>query len=648
MKKILIIACFIPFIVVSQKRALVSAQTKYTNLEYIESIKIYERLVKRGHGTPEILDKLANANFDNANYVEANKWFEKLSEINPSMSPENHFRFASTLKSVSKFQESDNQMKMFIAARPNEIRSALYKSKNDLKSSFEFSKIKPISINSSSSDYGAFFKGDTLVFSSARQQILSNQTSLRTGQPFTSLYQTIKLNNSDYSAPKLFSMGAYSNFNEATPVFTNNGKTMYYTQNILVDKAKNKLINEGFKLYKSSFVSGKWVNEGFISFAQSDSIKMAHPCFSKDGKTLYFASDMLGTKGKSDLFKVVINEDGSFGNIEPIHKGINTEGRETFPFVTATNILFFASDGHPGMGGLDLFSLDLNNPNAKVISLGSSINSVYDDFGLIVNEDYSKAFFTSNRAGGNGDDDVYSVVVREIPLTIEQKQEAIAKVQVSGTIKDNAINELLPNVNVVLVDTSDKEIARTKTDEKGNYTFSNVLPNSNYFINVNKFDKLVQKIPVSVASNNVSTQVVVSKNLVVPKVDITKAPTNIGVDVALALKIDKIYFDTDKYEIRPDAKLDLDLLVAYLKLNPEVKIEIGSHTDSRDTKEYNMILSQKRAQSTLNYIVSEGVDATRLIAVGYGESKLVNQCTDGVKCSEDQHQQNRRSTFIIK
>jgi outer membrane protein OmpA-like peptidoglycan-associated protein len=295
-----------------------------------------------------------------------------------------------------------------------------------------------------------------------------------------------------------------------------------------------------------------------------------------------------------------------------------------------------------------LFSLDLNNPNAKVISLGASINSAFDDFGLLVSDDLSQAFFTSNRAGGKGDDDIYSVVVREIPLTLEQKQDAIEKVVVSGTIKDNALNELLPNVNVVLVDATDKEIARTKTDEKGKYTFTNVLPNANYFVNINKFDKLVQKIPVTVAATSVSTEVAVSKNLVVPKVDITKAPTNVGVDVALALKIDQIYFDTNKYEIRPDAKLDLDLLVAYLKLNVDVKIEIGSHTDSRDTKEYNMILSQKRAQSTLNYIVSEGIDATRLIAVGYGESKLVNKCSDGVKCTETQHQQNRRSSFVIK
>jgi outer membrane protein OmpA-like peptidoglycan-associated protein len=346
------------------------------------------------------------------------------------------------------------------------------------------------------------------------------------------------------------------------------------------------------------------------------------------------------------LYKVAINEDGTFGTIEPIHPDVNTEGRETFPFVTATNILFFASDGHPGMGGLDLFSLDLNNPKAKVMWLGNTINSAFDDFGLLVNTDFSQAYFSSNRAEGN--DDIYSVSVKQIPLTVEQKEEAITKVELTGTIKDNAINELLPNVNVVLVDAADKEIARTKTDENGNYSFPNVLPNANYFVNVNKFDKLVQKIPVSVASQNVQTAVSVNKKLVVPKVDITKAPTSIGVDVAIALKIDQIYFDSSKYEIRPDAKLDLDLLVAYLKLNPEVKIEIGSHTDSRDTKEYNTILSQKRAQSTYNYIVSEGIDPTRLIAVGYGESKLVNKCADGVNCSQEQHQQNRRSTFIIK
>lgn len=648
MKKIILVALFIPFLAISQKRATKLAETKFSNLEYVESIKIYERLVKRGHGTAEIYDKLANINYDNANYVEANKWFEKLSELTPEMAPENHFRFATTLKTVSKFQEALNQIKIFVKLKPNEIRSQLFVKNTAVKSQFEFSKIKPIEINSKASEYGAFLKGDTLVFSSSRPQILSNQNSPRTGQPFTSLYQTINSATSGFSNPKLFSMGAYSKFNEDSPVFSTDGKTMYYTQNIIAEKSKNKVLNEGFKLYKSTFSNKKWQNSGYISFAQSDSIKMAHPCLNTEGTMLYFASDLPGTMGKSDLYKVAINEDGTFGTIEPIHADINTEGRETFPFVTATNILFFASDGHPGMGGLDLFSLDLNNPKAKVIWLGNTINSAFDDFGLLVNTDFSQAYFSSNRAEGNGSDDIYSVSVKQIPLTVEQKEEAITKVELSGTIKDNAINELLPNVNVVLVDAADKEIARTKTDENGNYSFPNVLPNANYFVNVNKFDKLVQKIPVSVASQNVQTAVSVSKKLVVPKVDITKAPTSIGVDVAIALKIDQIYFDSSKYEIRPDAKLDLDLLVAYLKLNPEVKIEIGSHTDSKDTKEYNTILSQKRAQSTYNYIVSEGIDPTRLIAVGYGESKLVNKCADGVNCSQEQHQQNRRSTFIIK
>lgn len=644
MKKLVFILILFPFFVFSQNQALIKANKKYNNFEYLEAIKIYESIAKKGNGTPEIFENLANAYYNNANYAAANKWFAKLNEVNPNMSAESQYRYVLTLKSVGNNQEAEKQLNLYQKANPSQIRAKLLKAYKETASRYQFSNIQNLSINSDASDYGAFLKGDTLIFSSTRGQILSDRPSLRTGQSSSNLYKTYKAKD-DYTEPQLYSFAFYSIYNDATPAFSNDGKTAYYTQNFLVKDSKKKLVNDGFKLQKAVWNTNKWVNQQFISFSEKDSVKIAHPALSPDGKFLYFSSDMPGTKGDSDLYKIALNEDGTFGAIEHLNDKINTEGRETFPFVTNSNMLIFSSNGHPGLGGLDLYSYDLNDPNAVVISLGAVINSPYDDFGLAFNSTTTKGFYSSNKPGAMGDDDIYSFDVIELPkpLIIEEPKLAI-----KGLIKDDVTNEALPNVNLVLVDNANKEIARSKTDENGAYTFNQVVPNTDYAIKVNKFDKVVRTIPVSITDKNVDAPIAVSKNLVIPKVDITKVTTKSGVDVATALKIDQIYFDSNKYDIRPDAKIDLDMLVAYLKLNPNVNIEIGSHTDSIDTTQYNLFLSQKRAQSTLNYIVSEGVDPSRLIAVGYGESKLVNKCKDGVPCSKEQHQQNRRSTFIIR
>lgn len=644
MKKFLILAILTPLFVFSQKAVLRKADKSFNNIEYLEAIKMYESVVKRGKGTPELFDKLANAYYENAAYVKANKWFAKLNEANPVMSSENLFRYALTLKAVGNLEEANKQLQKFAAANPNQVRAQLFVANKESQPIFEFSAIQALSINSEVSDYGAILKGDTLIFSSARNQVLSDKPSLRTGQSHTNLYKTIKNEAGEFSKPKIFS-SSYSIYNEATPSFSSDGKTLFFTQNIFSKKSKSKLVNDGFILQKMAVNKGKFTKLGSISFSQQDSVKIAHPSVSPDGKYLYFASDMPGTIGDSDLFKIAINEDGSFGVIEHLDKKINTEGRETFPFITENNTLIFASNGHPGFGGLDLYSLDLNDQTAEVVSLGAAINSPFDDFAMVINASLTKGYYTSNKPGAMGDDDIYSFDVKVIE---KPKVEEIVKVSVKGSIKDDSTNELLGNVNLALLDNGNNEIAKTKTDENGNYTFSDVAPNSDYTIKVNKFDKAVRIIPVTVADQDLNTPTIeVAKNSVIPKVDITKVSAKLGLDVAIALKIDQIYFDLNKYDIRPDAKIDLDMLVAYMKLNPNITIEIGSHTDSRDTKEYNLILSQKRAQSTLNYIVSEGIESSRLIAVGYGESKLVNQCKDGVKCTEEQHQQNRRSTFVI-
>ncbi len=627
MKKSLLLSFLFPVLVFSQQKEIKKAEEKFNDGHYVESIKIFENLIDKGVETADILEKLGDANYLNANYAEANKWYSKRYASTPETDSEHHYRYAQTLKSVGLLQESKSQMVIFENKRPNEIRTKFHKNESKEKSMITFSNIKMLPINSKFSDYGTAIKGDTIIFASARDFVLDNKTYARTNQSYTSLYQSIKTPNGIFSSPKLFSKASFSIYHEATPVFTKDGKTMYYSQNQLANKSKRKLVNGLFKLYQSVLVDGKWKNKGIVSLNQNDSVRMANPALSPDGKYLYFASDLKGSFGNSDLFKVAINTDGSFGTIEHLSDKINTEGSETFPFITEDNTLIFASDGHSGLGGLDLFSIDLSDKNAVAINLGPAINSAFDDFALTMNVEMNQGYYTSNRPGGTGDDDLYSFDSAVIPVTI------------TGTIIDVVTKEIIPNATIILLDKDNNEIAKIQSDSKGDFVLNNIKRDADYKIKVQQNNYVPVEKSIVIAKKDVNETIAIQK-----EVPIIQAET----DLSNLLALNIIYFDTDKSVIRKDAKTELDKVVAIMNQYPQINVEIGSHTDSRESKAYNVSLSQRRANATLKYLVSKGIDKTRLTAKGYGESQLVNQCKNGVRCSNAEHQKNRRSTFIVK
>jgi outer membrane protein OmpA-like peptidoglycan-associated protein len=627
MKKSLLLSFLFPVLVFSQQKEIKKAEEKFNDGHYVESIKIFENLIDKGVETADILEKLGDANYLNANYAEANKWYSKRYASTPETDSEHHYRYAQTLKSVGLSQESESQMVIFVNKRPNEIRTKFHKNESKEKSMITFSNIKMLPINSKFSDYGTAIKGDTIIFASARDFVLDNKTYARTNQSYTSLYQSIKTSNGNYSSPKLFSKASFSIYHEATPVFTKDGKTMYYSQNQLADKSKRKLVNGLFKLYQSVLVDGKWKNKGIVSLNQNDSVRMANPALSPDGKYLYFASDLKGSFGNSDLFKVAINTDGSFGTIEHLSDKINTEGSETFPFITEDNTLIFATDGHAGLGGLDLFSIDLSDKNAVAINLGPAINSAFDDFALTMNTEMNQGYYTSNRPNGTGDDDLYSFDSAVIPVTI------------TGTVIEAVTNVIIPNAAINLLDKRNTVIAKTQSDSKGNFVLNNIKRDADYKIKVEQDNYVPVEKLVVIAKKDVNEIIAIQKE--VPEIQPETDLSNL-----LALNI--IYFDTDKSFIREEAKVELDKVVAIMNQYPQIKVAIGSHTDSRESKAYNSSLSQKRANATLKYLVSKGIDKTRLTAKGYGESQLVNQCKNGVRCSNEEHQKNRRSTFIVR
>lgn len=621
-----ILLFLLPLFVFSQQNEIKKAEKTYNEEHYSESIKTFESLVNKGIVSADIYQKLADANYLNANYTEANKWYSMLFTLTPEMDSEHHYSYAQTLKSVGLVEDSKKQMAIFQSKNPNEIRTNFNKKESNEKSMLTFSNIKQLPVNSKYSDYGTAIKGDTLVFASSRDFVLDNKKYARTNQSFTSLYQSIKKASGEYTSPKLFSKGSFSIYHEATPAFTKDGKTMYYSQNQLSGKSKIKLINGLFKIYKSEFINGKWKNKGPLSFIQNDTIRIANPALSPDGKYLYFTADYKESFGKSDIFKVVIKSDGSFGDIEHLSNKINTEGRETFPFITEDNTLIFASDGHPGLGGLDLFSFDLSDPNSVAINLGITINSPFDDFALAINTQMDQGYFSSNRPSGTGDDDLYSFDLSINPITV------------SGTIIDSETKEIIPNTTITISDSGKNNIATIKSDSKGYFIFNRSNRNSEYNLKINKTNYIPTEKFIAVFKKDINEIIEIKKET---------QPFEPETDLSNILALNIIYFDTDKSFIRKEAKPELDKVVTIMKQHPDINIEIGSHTDSRESKKYNLKLSQQRANATLKYLISKGIDKSRLTAKGYGETQPVNNCNDNIKCSEAEHQKNRRSSFII-
>ncbi|MGC4041412.1 MAG: OmpA family protein [Flavobacterium sp.] len=500
-------------------------------------------------------------------------------------------------------------------------------------------KLENAGINSKYSDYGPSFFGNKVVFCSARDTgNFSKRIHTWTGGYFTNLYGADMAEDGSLSNVGKFGNQLNSKFHEATPVFAKDGKTVYFTRNNYLDKrGYNASKVTLLKIYKADIdKNGKWVNVAPLPF-NSDSYQTAHPALSPDGKTMYFASDMPGGFGKSDLYKVKINDDGTFGTPENLGKTINTEGRETYPFVTAKNELYFASDAQPGLGGLDIFVTQIPDDGVfkKIQNIGEEANSPKDDFAFIINTDTKKGFLSSNRDGGQGSDDIYKFT--EIKgLFIEQA--------IFGVITDAKTNAVLPNAKITLLDEKFNKISETVSNEKGFYEFLKLEPNTKFRIRVEKTEYDTKEVAAITGKEQGRTEV----NIELEK---TVIPVKPGDDLAKILGIRIIHFDLDKSNIRPDAALELAKILDVMEQYPMMKIDVRSHTDCRQTAKYNMALSDRRAKSTIAWLVSKGISKDRLTGRGYGESQLLNNCgcepTNESNCTEEQHQQNRRSEFIV-
>ncbi len=628
----------------AQKVSTTLADSKYDKYAYIKAVNTYQRIAEKGYKSEDMFQKLGNSYYFNGDLEQSARWYEELFTMNPNQDSEYLYRYAQSLKAIGQMDKAKKMLDLFARKSSNDSRAKiLEKNKNyleQIKANSGRYKIEDAGVNSKYSDYGSALNGDKLVFCSARDTgSLSKRTHSWTEQNFTNLYYADLGEEMTPGTINKFSKKINTKFNEATPVFTKDGKTMYFTRNNYYKGKRGKDQNNItlLKLYRASLEDGNWEKVTELPF-NSDQYSVAHPTLSPDEKTLYFASDMPGTLGQSDLFKVSINEDGSFGTPENLGNGINTEGRETFPMITDENELYFASDGHPGLGGLDVFvALIQNNASIDLIqNLGEGVNSPKDDFAYLIDTKSRRGFFTSNRDSGQGYDDIYKFLET-------RKLELVCTQSLAGVVIDSGTQQPLAQAKLSLYDSNFVLISTTISDESGKYNFA-VECGKTYQIRAEKPDYSTSEQRVVIPNESGKTE----KNI---QLESTKEKIVIGDDLAKKFKIKMIYFDLGKYDIKPKAELELSKILQAMLDNPTMKIDVRSHTDCRQSAKNNMILSDNRVKSTIAWLIKKGISSDRLTGRGYGESQLVNGCacepTSKSSCTEEEHQLNRRSEFII-
>ncbi|MDY0781666.1 OmpA family protein [Tenacibaculum sp. IB213877] len=621
------------------------ADRYFNEYAYVQAAKLYEAIYKQGDSSKYILKRLGDSYYNNSETVKAENWYSKLIEKHSETELDYLFKYAQVLRSNRKYQKSDSLF--LIIADKKELKNIKEKvSEGDYLLDFSNNKNKRISIrnlalNTPYSDFGGFLYNEDVYFASASPKEGRKQRLYKwNNQPFLNIYKAYSfvMPLEDSEKDSVFELEdkvmlpepLNTQYHESTPIITKDGKTMYFTR-VNYDGRKlrkDKKATVNLKLYKAQFSKGYWLNIQELPF-NSDQYSVGHPALSPDEKTLYFVSDMPGGIGETDIYKVAITESGYS---EPINLGttINTLGKEMFPFVGDDNTLYFSSNGHLGYGLLDIYQTKIkeNNVFSKAINLGSPFNSTKDDFSFYIDKKGKKGFFSSNRPKGKGDDDIYSFIIYEEPAC-NQVLEGI----VTNTIDKNSIAE----ASIKLIANTGEVIDETVTDTKGYYQFKNIP------CSLNKITIVANKLDYK--SDNKNTIELLQNGKVVTA-NLQLRPLIVGNQIV----IKPIYFDYNKSEIRDDAQYELENIVTVMSNHPNMVIKIESHTDSRGNKDYNRKLSDRRAKSTRNYIISRGIAPNRIVsAIGYGEDQLLNHCNDenSKKCTEEEHQLNRRSYFYI-
>ena len=739
MKKILFIAVlFFTTMGFSQSGKLEKADKLYDKLAYASAAELYEELLKSEVDSPAMQSKLAYCYLQMGKIAESEKIYAEVIQTgaNPTL---DYYYYAQVLKQNGKYQESDKWMKKYHEIAKNDSRGIEFIENENYIQKIEKSGnkfiVKTLAINTENADFGGYGSGKKAYFITNRADNPHvKNTWTWNNERFLDLYSADVLDDKELVNPKIHTKRVNTRFHEGPLCFSPDGKKVFFTRNNIAGgkERKDEKGIQNLKLYIADVIQeGIWLNEREFEY-NSREYSVGHPSISADGKSLYFVSDMPGGLGGADIYRVDILENNAFGKPENLGPAVNTEGQDMFPWVNSENLLFFSSDGHVGLGGLDVFVAIPSSQHkyGKILNVGKPVNSNRDDFAFIMDAASLSGYFSSNRDGGKGGDDIYAYRL-EKPFK--------ASPAVKGKVFDRESKQVLVNSLVVLKDEGGSPIDSVYTDANGEYAFDledgrtyTIEPSAkDYFpqtaqltakqdnpeqtldlglekdpglmLSVLVTDKESGKplegvhVKITDRKNNrefadgtttapgdltkalkdkkvgdsltytilLEKEGYISKTTTVSLVveaagiirinqyaDLSIGVAKVGTDLASLIDIKPIYFDLGKYFIRADAATELDKIVKVMNEYPAMVVELGSHTDCRSSKAFNLKLSDKRAKASAAYIKARITNPERIYGKGYGESRLKNGCAceGAVKstCSEAEHQENRRTEFIIK
>jgi outer membrane protein OmpA-like peptidoglycan-associated protein len=729
------------------------ANKLYDNLGYKVSINQFE---KKDDLSVEQMAKIANSHRLNHETVEAEMWYERV--VQGSKEPIHYLHYAQALQSNKKYDIAKKYFAKYNSIADNSTASNGQKYKTVLVTDVSDIEIMDVtiknekSLNSDKLDFSPSYFKDGIVFISNREAYKNaNKNAFKdiwTNDNFMSIFYAPISNEDNFKDVEVFALDLTTRYHEGPVSFNEAGDKIFFTRNDYLKGKKNTSEDGVLKLevYTASKVGDTWSKPKSLSFNQHE-YDETHPSISRDGNTLYFASNRPGGMGGMDIYKSEL-KGGVWG--EPVNLGpeVNTSENEMFPYIHADNTLYFASNGLPGLGGLDIFSTKSTNNSKwmKAKNIGAPFNSSKDDFGYICNDDMTEGYLTSARDGGLGKDDIYSFE-REAPLsemmicvfeedtgeritnaTVEMSEKngnsamssssfvtdengvtivkykpnveynivaskdgyefaedelarfissnnddtcipmkAISCANLFGMVKNDMTGEIIPNASVIMLNSCTGEEMVFTTNSDGKFDTSCIDKNCVYNIVHKKSGyqqvKKLRKVDLSDWENKttlnvdlvLSPMVADDKSIVSTTISSPSSTTYTSnspdvskdYDRRSGIEIKNIFYDFNKSYIRSDASEELDKIVTLMQENPSISIELGSHTDSRGKSSYNQSLSQKRADKAVNYLVSKGINRSRLIAKGYGEQQIKNQCANFVVCTEEEHQYNRRTEIKI-